>query len=90
MGSLFAGTFFIFFYIDSGWKGMFSLVSILFAVGKLIQVTDSGTHYFFNPFYGKPLDWVWIGFVIRGCVQRSLQQGREGGGLKGAKKCGRQ
>jgi len=33
MGSLFAGTFFIFFYIDSGWKGMFSIVSVLFAIG---------------------------------------------------------
>ena len=38
---------------------------------------------------GAHLEALDMGILIRGCVQRSLQQGGRGG-LKGAKKCGRQ
>jgi len=38
VGSLFAGTFFIFLYIDSGWKGMFNSIAILIACGLQVVI----------------------------------------------------
>jgi len=38
MGSLFAGTFFIIFYINAGWRGMFTTIAVLFAIGLQIVI----------------------------------------------------